>query len=1032
MMKTRSVVSSALAIAASLLWASVGVAQQGTITGTVERSTGEPVSGARVTIEGTDLGTVVDQEGRFSLSVPPGRYQVRANALGFAQATRTVTVEAGGSVGVRLVMSPKAIDLGQVVVSLEATEARRVELGTDRETIDTEEIEDQAAPGSFTDLINARATGVSISQSSGEVGTAQQIRIRGTTSITQDNNPIVYVDGVRVSNATGTGPGSSDFGDGQTISRLDDINPSDIVSVEVLKGPTAAAQYGSEAAAGVLLISTKSGTTDRTRITVTTEQGWRSEKTGYPDNYFNVTDNGGFTDPSAEVLQQWRPVPNPVTGDVFARHNPLENPLTSPFKTGRIANWAASIRGGADPVTYYGSLDWDQESGSLANNWLQRKSFRVNASADPSDDLNVSLSSSFIDSDIRLPDNDRSSLAIHGNGLSGIPVTSYGTLPDGSRGDCLATVALGQPESVCATKKGNQHNTFEKLMTVWNEQEMSRAIASLSAQWRPLDVLTARATAGVDYRDERNFNRIPRDPDRPFGTDSRGFIDDRRTSSTIFTADLSSTLSLDVTDRLTSTTTGGAQLFTQDEDFIRCVGRQFASEDADACDAALLFDGFSSRVESVEGGVFMMQRFGWNEYLYGQAALRLDDNSAFGAEQDPIWSPSANVSALISDMPFWNVDFVSELRLRFAWGKAAQAPGPFAASRTFRPVRLEEEGDQISGISPLDPGNPELTAERNEEFEVGFDAGLLDDRVGLKVTYYDQQTTDAILSTEVAPSTGFTGEKFVNIGKVENHGFEAVVDALALNMDDLQWNLTFNFSTQNAVVADLGDQAPIMFGLGPDFQMIREGYSPGHLWGRPVAEAERAEDGSIVPGSVVLASGTVDDPNFPNQVALGRANPQNEQSLSTTITLFDDIRIYSLVERAGGFVKYDLSGNFSTARHTTRDWAFRQVDLTPEEQAMVERGFVGAIPYFISDGDFIKWREATIQYDLPESVLDLAGGLFERAALTFGVRNIATITDYQGLDPESNFNGGADELGVGEFRNAPPLRHFFGKLRVSW
>lgn len=1035
MSKTSRLIALAVVVLSGFLLGSTKVleAQQATIEGSVRQQTGEPVGSARVEVEGTDLGTLTDASGQFSLSVPAGDHRVTVTALGFASSTRSVSVAEGASATVEFVLGAQAIQLGELLVSLEATQARRAEIGSDIESFNAEEAVDKAAVGSVSDLLNSRATGLTISQSSGEVGSAQQIRIRGATSITQDNNPIIYVDGVRVSNASGTGPGSHDFGDGQTISRLDDLNPQDIESVQILKGPTAAAQYGSEAAAGVILITTKSGFEETHQFTYSTEQGFSEEYFDYPDNYFNVTQNGGFTDPSIPVLQQWRPVQNPVTGDVFARHNPLENPNTSPFRTGRINNHFLSVRGGAEAVSYYGSLNWDQEEGTVPINWLNRYGFRVNAQAEPDDRVTVSLSTNYITSDIRLPDNDRSSLAIHGNGLSGIPVTSFGTLPDGSEGDCLATVALGQPESVCESQRGNQHNTFDKLMSIRNEQELGRFLGSVSTQWNPLDWLNNRATLGIDFSQTRDYNLVPLDPDRPFGSDSRGLIDDRRTTNEIFTADVASTANFDLTDRVSSTTTVGAQYFASNIEQVQCRGEGgFASPDATACDASLIFSGFSDRVESIEGGIFLQQRFGLNEYLYATAATRVDDNSAFGENQDPIWSPSANVSAVLSDMPFWNVDLINNLRVRMAWGKAAQAPDPYVATRTFRPVRLEENGSQVSGISPLAPGNPELTAERNEEFEVGFDAGLLDDRIGLKFTYYTQETTDAIVSTDVAPSTGFTAAKFVNIGAIENDGVEGLIDARVLNGEDVQLDLDFKVSTQNPIVTSLGGEDPIMFGLGPNSQMIREGFAPGHIWGEVVVEAERDANGNIVPGSVVLAPGNVNDPNFPNQVALGRPSPSNEQSLSATLTLFDDLRIFTLADRAGGFVKYDLSGNFSTARQTTRDWAFRQADVTPEEQATIERGFAGAISYFVSDASFIKWRELTVQYQLPQSALDLAGSFFDQASLTLGVRNLATITDYRGLDPESSFEGGSDSLNAGEFRNAPPVRHFFGRLQLHF
>lgn len=1008
-------------------------AQEGAIRGTVLRETGAPASNATVRVVDTEIGTFADEGGRYRLEVPPGTYQVEAGLIGFSPEVKSVAVEAGQVATLDFRLATKAVELGELVVSLSADQTRRVEIGADIERLNAEVAADKMAGGSLSDLINARATGITVSQSSGEVGSAQRIRIRGATSITQDNNPIIYVDGIRVSNQSGTGPGSHDFGDGQTVARIDDLNPDDIADIQVLKGPTAAALYGSEAAAGVVLIETKKGTAGDARFTFSTEQGFSDEYIDYPDNFFNVTSAGGITSVDDPLIQQWRPIQNPVTGDVFARHNPLMNPNTSPFRTGRRAAYDLSVRGGSAGVDYFSSLKYEEEGGTLRNNNLRRYALRANIGANPVEAVDIDVSTGYISSDIRLPDNDRSSLAMHGNGLSGIPITSFGTLPNGSMGDCLATVLLGQPESVCESKKGNQHNTFEKLESIRNQQELERFIGSVTANWRPLDFLSNRLTVGVDVVSERDFNLVPLDEDRPFGDDSKGLIDDRRFDTRVVTADFASTVNAELTPDLSSSSTVGAQYFSTHTEAIRCRGEGgFAAPQATACDASLIFTGFSDRVDLIEAGAFFQQRLGYKDYLFATGAVRVDDNSAFGENQKAIWSPSANLSAVISQMPFWDVDVVSNLRFRFAWGTAAQAPDPFAAARTFRPVRLEQGGQQVTGISPLAPGNPDLTAERNEEFEVGVDAGLLDDRVQLKVTYYDQVTRDAIVQTRVAPSTGFTQPKFVNIGRIENNGFEGLVNARVLDLPDVQWDVDFKVSTQNPVVADLGGELPIIFGLGPSFQMHREGFSPGHIWGVVVAEAERDANGNIVPGSVQLMPGNVNDPNFPNQVALGRAEPNNDQSLATTITLFDNLRVYTLFDRAGGFVKYDLSGNFSTARQTTRQWAFRQVDVTPEEQAMIESGFAGSIPFFVTDGDFIKWRELTVKYSVPRDVVARLLGPLETASLTLGIRNLATWTDYQGLDPESNFDGGSDSHSVGEFRNAPPVRHFFARLSVTF
>lgn len=1030
--------ASLLAVLPALALPEAAAAQAGGSDGVVvgrvlETGSGRPVRGAQVQVEGTSLRTLVDEFGRYRLTgVPAGEVVVVAEMLGYRRASHTVTVQAGATVTVDFELGASPIALGELLVSVAARADQRIEIGTDIERLAAEREVQTAAITNVSDLLNARATGVSISEPSGQVGAASTIRIRGSTSLTQDNNPIMYVDGVRVSNATGAGPGSHDFGNGQTISRLNDLNPQDIASIQILKGPTAAALYGSEAAAGVIIIETKKGIAGEHRVSFSTEFGVREDYTKYPDNYYDVSAHG-FTDVDDPVLQQWRPVRNPVTGQVFARHNPLLNPHTRPFRTGAFQRYDVSVRGGRDDVTYYSSFRYETEDGVLPNNNLNRYSLRANITARPRESLRLDLSTGFVGSSIRMPDGDRSSLAMVGNGLSGLPISSYGTRPDGSRGDCLATIVLGAPESACENQ-GNQHNSFDKLATVRNTEDLGRFIGSLTAQWTPTPWLSQRLIAGVDYIQTKDVNLVPLDPDRPFGDDSKGLINDRRRTTQIRTLDYAATASWNPLPELSSATTLGLQYFSNESEVVGCRGEGgFASETAIACHASLIFTGSSDRSEIVEGGIFLHQRLGYRGFLFGTVGLRVDDNSAFGENQGAIWSPNANVSAALSEMPFWNVPGIDEFRLRFAWGTAAQAPAPFAANRTYRPVRLEENGTQVTGISPLAPGNPDLTAERSEEFEVGFDAGLWDERIGVKLTYYRQETRDAIVQRRVAPSTGFSASRWVNLGAIENKGIELLVDAEAYRSRNVHLNLSLKHSTQDPIVTSLGGEAPILFGLGAAHQMFREGYAPGALYGVVIQSAERDSDGNIIPGSIVYAPGNLNDPNCPNCRFLGVVEPPSEQSLAADLTLFGNLRIFTQFERAAGHHKYDLGGNFNNGRQSTRKWAMRHVESSPAEQAMLESGFAGAVPAYVYPADYVRWRELTVGYQLPANVLHaLRFGAGQSANVTFGVRNLALWTKYKGIDPEGRFDGGSDSHLAAEFRSAPPVRTFFARLGVTF
>jgi len=1033
-MKTPSFAVAALFAAALLFGALPSAAQQAQINGRVVDDGGQGLANVQVSLIGTEIGALTGADGRFTLTAPPGSYEVRVQSIGYSTITRAVEVEPGETESLTFRMSVRAIELEQVVVSLDAVQASRAEIGTDFERFNAELETDKGAVTDLSSLLNSRAPALSISQSAGSAGAASTIRVRGSSSITQDNNPIIYIDGVRTSNATGTGPGSFDFGNGQTVSRLNDINPLDIASVQVLKGPTAAALYGSEAAAGVILIETKRGQAGAQQFNLTIEQGLNRDVADYWDNFYNLTANAGVTSVDDPEFRQFRPILNPVTGDVFARHNPMEDPFTDPRRNAYAQRYTLEARGGSESVRYFGSFRWEDEQGTLPNNDLRRISFRANLEAAPSDQFDLSLSTGFVDSDVRLPDNDRSAVGMVTNAGAGLPLFSFG-----SEGDCLATLVAGLPASACEGREGNLTANFDKLATIQNTQEVGRFIGSATANWRPRSWLSARGTLGLDHVQTSNQNLVPLDPDRPFGSNSDGLINDTRITEQNFSAEGAVTIQADLTSRLSSSTTVGTQFFSTDVEQVGCSGEGgFASPSATACNAALTFTGQSDRVEIKEAGAYVQERIGLEDYLFVTGALRVDDNSAFGEEQDAIVSPSASVSAILSRMSFWDVSFVDELRLRFAWGEAAQAPSPFAASQTFRPVRLDDNGTQVTGISPLDPGNANLAPERNEEFELGFDAGLFNNRFSLKFTYFDQTTTDAIVATNVAPSTGFSGSQFVNIGEIENSGWEASVGGILIDNNAISWDATVRLSTNDPVVTSLGGEPPILFGLGADHQMFREGFAPGAYYGNVIGNAERDGNGDIIPGSIEFLPGNVGpdggpDPDNPNHRFLGNPEPTNQQSVSSTLTFLEDFRVFTLFDRSGGFSKFDDSNAFRSPFIPnitgSRDFAMRQAESTPEEQASMEAGGDVRTWVFVDDASFVKWRELTVTYSVPESIAQRVSGAVNGLTLSLGARNLATWTDYRGLDPELRFDGGRDSFNAAEFFTQPPTRYFF--FRVS-
>lgn len=1017
-----------------LLLPAPSLAQEGLVTGTVTSQTGEPLEDIVVSLVDTDIGVLTDENGQFRLEAPTGDHRLEAaGMIGYSAVRRQVTVVAGEVTRVNFVLTPTAIELSDVIVSLSATETRREEFGTDIERLNVDEEVENASVTNFSDLVMGRMAGVSISEGDGQAGVASKIRVRGATSLTQDNNPIIYIDGVRASNQTGAGPQGIAQGDGQTISRLDDLNFEDIEDVQVLKGPTAAAAYGSEAASGVVVITTKQGSRGTPAVRFGSEVSSATNPTDYEPNYFNLTANGGFTDLDDPIIQQFDPVQNPVTGDIFARHNPLE--WNDPFRTGISYNTNLSLQGGVEGFDYYGSAKYDKQNGPLSQSNSERISIRGNFTAKPSSAIDVSFSSNYIESTVHTMGTGRGETNLIANAILGLPMYGFGRDADGKDGDCLGTVVFGFDPSECTRRRGNIFTTFDNLEEVVNRHRAHRFIGSALIRARPTDWLSNKFVAGIDMVDSRDLNLVPLDPERPFGNRSRGQIDDGRNSERIITFDYAGTASLTPSDNLRASTTVGAQYVGRRRNTLTCNGRDgFAGPHATACGASVTFSTGEEIAQIVELGSYLQQTLSYQNYLFATGALRVDDNSGFGANQGAIWSPSLNGSAVLSRMSFWDVEFINNLRLRFAWGKAAQAPGPFDAITTFAPVRMDENGTQVMGISPEDPGNPDLRPERNEEYEVGFDAGLLSDRLSLKATYFNQTIKDAIVTRRVSPGTGFSGVQFVNIAEVANEGVEALLEARVVDADDVTLDASLRYSTEDPVVVDLGGLPPIR-GFFQMSGMFHEGHPPGSYYGPLYLSAERDEDGRIVPGSEVFADGNLDFPDNPNFRYMGRPNPTNQQALSTTLTLFDRLSVRSMFDRRAGHQRMnDTDGSrncFIRNISGGRMCAFREAELTPAEQAALEQDIVDAPQIFVSDADFIKWRELTVRYQIPAAFL---GSLnLDAASVSVGGRNLVTWTNFFGVDPEADISGGEDAFGnTGMYGTIAPSRYFFASVNVAF
>ncbi|HEU5209649.1 MAG TPA: SusC/RagA family TonB-linked outer membrane protein [Longimicrobiales bacterium] len=992
-------------VAALLALAAPAEAQSGSVIGTVVSSGSlRPLSGAQVFAAGTDRGTVTDANGRFALTGLTGA-QVTVNVvmLGYRDASVTVAV---GTSDLRIELAESALALDQIVVTGQVGGTQRRAVGNSVASVNAAEAVEIAPINSVQELINGRAPGVVIMPGTGMVGSGSVVRVRGTSTFSLSGDPLIYVDGVRVLNETGSGISIQAFGSG-VASRLNDFSEDDIESIEILKGPAAATLYGTEASRGVINIITKKGAPGGTRYTLSTSQGanWFMNPEGrMPVNYWRG--------PDGEVQSL----------NITQRESDAGRPI---FRTGRVQEYSASVSGGAESLRYYLGFDMEDAEGAERNNWKEQVSTRANLQILPHENVDISVSVGYVQNDMQM--------SCEG-GCGGAMWGAVFSNPRFLGENCTATSPYG-----CGFTRGFQSAPPERYYVFDATQGIDRLTGSVTANWKTFPWLTQRLTVGTDFTAEQNEEYQPRispaaDTMLYFlgPTTSLGYKYQTRRTHYNNTFDYAATVNTSLSESISSATSFGLQYYQKRIEFIGVQGNEFAAPGLETV-------GTTARKTYTDDdyldnntlGVYAQQQFGLNSRLFVTAAARIDNNSAFGSDLDWVVYPKASLSWVLNEEPAIGErlpDFIDAFKLRLAYGQSGQQPLSFSALRTYAAITGPFD---TPAVTPSTVGNSELGPERGHEIEAGFDAGLWDDRVGLEFTYYNKRTTDAILLRPSAPSSGFTASRYVNAGEIVNQGVEALLRMQLMQRDNFAWDATLTAATNGAKVTKLvGGDTTIVLGS----TQHRVGYAPRSWFRERVVSADydpetntvsnvMCDDGS---GGVVACYNEAGQVVAP-RIYLGRTTPAFEGSVSTSLRFFDALTFYALVDVKTGYRKYD-----NNLRARCQVFSLCLENMYPERYdpariAMVRSN--GTLSSFvINDASFAKLREVSLQYNVPQSIMSRMGA--RAGSINVAARNLHTWTGYTGLDPENQFLEGGN-VGL-EQSNLPQLATFVTTFRVSF
>ena len=964
------------------------------ISGTVTESlTGNPLPGANIAVKGTNLGTASDRDGNFSMSLPNfGEATLVVTFIGYFSEEITLTQSTSD---LSITMKEDVLKVSEIVVTGLATSVKRRNLANSVGTVSAKELIPVPAQ-TLERALNGKIAGVTVTQNTGAPGGGISINLRGTSTITGSTQPLYVVDGVIISNAAiqsgldlitdATGAGSA-TPQGQPTNRIADLNPNDIANIEVLKGASAAAIYGSKASNGVVIITTKSGVVGETRIDVTQQIGFTS--------ILNKIGARRFTAATAEAQygQKGLDAFNANGGKFIDQEDVLFG------ETGFLSETTLSVRGGSERTQFYISGLVQDEDGIVKNTGYQKFSGRVNINHKISDRLKIAAYTTFARTE-----SDRS---ITGNENAGTTTLGFALAFTPSFVDIEAKDENGN--FVANSVAGAGSNPAESVALLKNKETVYRTINSLRLDWNLMrsenQTLDFNAIGGVDFFSAEHFVFSPNE--LQFERDSAlpGESINGETVSIFSNLYFNATHSYTTAGNIMFRTTAGLQFENRNQNNV-LVNANGLIQTQSSVDQAASIQVFQTINKQRERGFFAQEEIDWNEKIYLTGAVRGDASSANGDTEKYYLYPKASASLRLSEFMDMS-SFASEFKLRVAYGETGNLP---KANAKFSNLITETIGGQ-TGLRP-DPltGDPNIKPERTKEIEMGFDATILNGNGTIEVTYYRQNIEDLILEAEVPFSSGFSAIS-TNAGEMRTTGWEFSLGLTPIRSKNLNWTSRINFFTTDTEITKLNVDP---FGHG-GFALflgemrVQKGFSPTAIVG--------AE-------SVFNDDGTIDN-------ILGNANPDFNMSFNNNIK-FGNFDLSFLWDWQKGGDVINLGKLLTDLGGTSADFDDEVTFTLPDgttstgpagTQRLTVLGTITA-PY-IESASYIKLRELSLSYSLPSSMVNnMFGGQLSYLRLGVAGRNLIMIADYSGYDPEVSQFGNVVARGL-DTLPFPSSRQFY-------
>jgi TonB-linked SusC/RagA family outer membrane protein len=997
----------------------------GVITGRVtDAANGVPMAGVSVRISTTQIGAQTGDDGRYTIRGSPiGTVGLVFNRIGYEAKRTTVSVSAGQPATADVALAQAAFSLSEVVVTVTGAQ-KKAEISNTVASIDIAAKAVESSANTLGQMLSGQAAGVQII-SAGAAGGGSRIRIRGQSSLSLGNAPVVYVDGVKVNTDATTGSATRS-------SRFDDINPDEIETIDILKGPAAATLYGTEAANGVINITTKKGKSGATRWSFFGENSVSKDQEAghYRDLWisFDKTKVPG----TLTQCQLTQVAVGSCHIDSTYRGNVLNQPGLTPITNGSVNKMGAQVSGGSDRNQYFVSGEYNRELGpykmpqaeisrlekergsaipfnQIYPNADGRAQMRANLSTQfgPKADLNISTG--YIARTDRQPQNEDNSVGLMVDALGGL-----------ARTDLL--------DSRKIPLNGYRSYPMGDIFAQERTENLNRFTQSVNARYYPFAWLNTRANLGLDYLLLQTKNLIRFDQG-PFGETTRqGSISDTRAENSQYTLDLGATGTFTPRSAVTSKSSVGLQYYRTYNDQSGSSGLNY-TPGATQVSSGATQSATSGTDLTITMGSYAEQVFSLNDRLFLTGRVRYDGNSSFGKSFKGVLYPGVGLSWLASDESFFpKASWLNSFRLRATYGASGVQPSTTAAARFYSSTTATVSGVDQPGVQLGALGNANLKPEYSGEFETGFDATFFNSKTTFEFTYYNKKTKDAIISRPIAPSIAGITSIFDNLGSIRNQGMEVTLNNRFVDTRDFGFDVQLTGSTNKNRILSLGQGVtPVLTG-NRTTQTNAPGYPLFGLWGKVITYSDKNNDGYLAVNEVCQDVGGCRAAD--TAIYIGPTTPTIEFAVNPRIELLKHkLSISAQIDHKQGNNKFN-----NTLRHQCQGGLSCEGFWDPKATLYSQARTVAVNNYSVytgmyENGMFTRLREVAVTYQLPDRLANSIRA--SRASIVAAGRNIHVWTPYSGVDPETTVGNG-DQRGTEEYFATPPLRYFTVRLNLNF